>query len=174
MSRPASKPAWKEPGFWLVMAPLLLVLVVSIGTVSLAFRVADDRVPDSYFKQGRMINKHFGEEQNALQLGIAGVVRFDFAGAEVRAELQGENLPGEVQLTLSHPADATRDQTLVLHRVGEREFRADLPQAFTGRWYLVLSAVPATAQESTAQKNWRVTSEVDFHKSLTAHFAAHL
>jgi uncharacterized protein len=174
MSGSERKPAWREPGFWLVMAPLLLVLVVSIGTVSLAFRVADDRVQDDYFKQGRMINKDFDLEQNALDLAVEGTLQFDFSRAEVRAELDAQIQPGELHLTFSHPVDATRDKTLILHRIGEREFRADLPQVFEGHWYLVISVAPATAQENTVQKGWRVTADVDFHKSPTVHFAAHL
>jgi len=169
MNIPTKKPAWKETWFWLVMAPLLLVVVVSMGTVTLAFRVADDRVPDDYFKEGRMINKHFAQEQNALALDVSGQVEFDFAALQVRAELSARFLPGELHLTLSHPANAGRDTVLVLRRTGEREFRATLPQALEGRWYLVVSAA-----DSGAQKGWRVTTEVDFEKSHTASFAAHL
>lgn len=169
MNTPAKPPAWKETWFWLVMAPLLLVLVVSIGTVTLAFRVADDRVPDDYYKEGRMINKHFADEQNALALEVSGRVDFDFAAGLVRAELFAKFLPGELHLTISHPVTAGRDIHLVLKRTGEREYRADLPQALDGRWYLVVSAA-----ENAAQKGWRVTAEVDFQKSHSAAFAAHL
>lgn len=169
MKPPAKRPAWKETWFWLVMTPLLLVVVVSMGTVTLAFRVADDRVPDDYFKEGRMINKHFAEEQNALALNVSGHVDFDFAAGLVRAELTAKFLPGELHLTISHPVNADRDTSVVLKRTGEREYRADLPQALEGRWYLVVSAA-----ENAAQKGWRVTTEVDFQKSHSALFAAHL
>lgn len=169
MNNPIKRPAWKETWFWLVMAPLLLVLVVSIGTVTLAFRVADDRVPDDYYKEGRMINKHFADEQNALAQGVSGRVDFDFAAAVVRIELAAQFLPGELHLTISHPIDASRDTHLVLQRTGEREYRADLPQGLDGRWYLLVRAA-----ENAAQKGWRVTTEVDFQKSHSAAFAAHL
>jgi hypothetical protein len=169
MNVSAKIPAWKEPGFWLVMAPLILVVVVSMGTVSLAFRVADDRVQDDYFKEGRMINKRFAEEQNALALSVSGRLEFDFPARQVLAELTASALPGELRLTFSHPVDAGRDSTVILKRTGEREFRADLPQVLNGRWYLVVSAA-----ESTAHKGWRVSTEVDFQKNHTALFAAHM
>jgi hypothetical protein len=169
MKPSAKTPAWKETWFWLVMAPLLLVLVVSIGTVSLAFRVADDRVPDDYFREGRLLNKRFSEEQNALVQGVSGQLEFDFTRGQVQAQLTAEFIPGELQLTFSHPLDGSRDTTVILKRVGESSFRADLPGPLEGRWYLVVSAA-----DSGAHKGWRVTSEVDFQQTHQASFSAHL
>lgn len=169
MTASAQKPAWKESWFWFVMAPLLLVMVVSLGTVSLAFRVADDRVQDDYFKEGRMINKHFAEEQNALAQGVSGQLDFDFMARQVHLTLTAKTLPGELQLIFSHPVDEGRDTTLILRRTGERKFSAELPRIPDGRWYLVLSAA-----DGAAHKGWRVSTEVDFQKSHSVLFKAHL
>lgn len=152
----------------MVLGPLLVVMVVSLVMAGVAFRVADDRVMDDYYKEGRMINKRFAEEQNALDLGVKGTLRFDFATAEVLAELDAAVMPAELVLTFSHPSAAAQDLILILRRTGDRRYRADLPQLFEGRWYLIVSAVADT------DVTWRVTTEVDFEKNHTAHFAAHL
>jgi hypothetical protein len=171
MIKQASKtPAYKEPWFWAVMGPLLVVMVVTLSMVAVAVWVADDRVEDSYYKEGRMINKRFAEEEMAMAMGIRGTLEFDFATAEVFAVLEAQELPTELALTLSHPSAAARDVTLIMQRISGARYRADLPPVAEGRWYLIISN-NKTAEDVDA---WRVSTEVDLRQSHSAHFSAHL
>jgi len=167
--KPTTKtPAYKEPWFWAVMGPLLVVMVVTLSMVAVSVWVADDRVEDSYYKEGRMINKRFAEEEVALALGVQGTLEFDFTTAEVFAELEAKKHPAELALTFSHPSEANQDVSVVMQRVGERRYRADLPAISQGRWYLIIS------NNAEAADAWRVSTEVDLQRSHTAHFSAHL
>jgi hypothetical protein len=161
--------AYKEPWFWAVMGPLLVVIMVSLSMAGVAIWGADDRVTDDYFKEGRMINKHFAAEALAMSLAVRGSLEFDFTTAEVFAQVEAKKLPAELELTLSHPSAAAQDMTLVMQRVGEGRYRADLPTLNQGRWYLIIGNHQASADD-----RWQVSTEVDFRRSNSAQFSAHL
>lgn len=163
------KPAHKEPWFWMVLGPLLVVMVVSITMAFVAFRVADDRVKDDYYKEGRMINKRFAEEETAIALAVRGEVQFDFTTGEVWVDLQAKRLPSQLLLMFSHPSDAGKDETLTLRKISSNRYRGDLSRRFEGRWYLIVGT-----SESVEADNWRVTTELDFNSRHSAHFSAHL
>jgi len=161
-------PAYKEPWFWAVMGPLLVVIVVSVSMAVVAVRVADDRVEDDYYKEGRMINKRFAEEEAAIAMAVQGDLEFDFTTHEVFANLQSRKQPAELVLSFSHPSDSQQDLSLVLKRVGEGRYRADLPNLSEVRWYVIIG------NNGEGKDSWRVSTEVDFKRSHTAHFSAHL
>lgn len=160
-------PAHREPWFWMVLAPLIVVVTASFGFIYIAFVGADDRVHDDYYKQGRMINKQFAAETRALELQLEGSARFDFVAAEVLLTLKGAQLPAELRLQVSHPAQKRKDVALTLTRVGENTYRGVLPQTFSGHWYLILSA---GAEDSF----WRITAEANFEQSADISFIPHL
>lgn len=169
MNETKKTPAYKEPWFWAVMGPLLVVIVVSLSMAGVAIWVADDRVKDDYYKEGRMINKHFAEEELALSLAVQGSLEFDFTTAEVFAQLAAKTLPNELELTFSHPSAAAQDLTLVMQRIGEGRYRADLPTLAQGRWYLIIGN-----RSMSSADRWRVSTEVDFRRNHRAQFRAHL
>ena len=169
MNETAKTPAYKEPWFWAVMGPLLVVIVVSLSMAGVAIWGADDRVNDDYYKEGRMINKHFAEEERALSLAVRGSLEFDFTTAEVFAQMEAKRLPAELQLTFSHPSAAAQDLTVVMQRIGDGRYRADLPALSQGRWYLIIGNHSAATDD-----RWRVSTEVDFRRNHRAQFSAHL
>jgi hypothetical protein len=169
MNHVKKTPAYKEPWFWAVMGPLLVVIVVSLSMAGVAIWGADDRVKDDYFKEGRMINKHFAEEELALALAVRGSLEFDFTTAEVFAVLEAKKLPAELELTFSHPSSAEQDLVVVMQRVGEGRYRADLPTLTEGRWYLIIGN-----HHGAGDNRWRVSTEVDFRRDHSAQFSAHL
>lgn len=160
-------PAHREPWFWAVFAPLIVVIVFSFGFIYVAFVGADDRVSDDYYKQGRMINNLFEAEKRALALQQEGQAIFNFAADEVAFELQGQQTPAQLSLQISHPAQSHRDVELTLKRVGEQSYRGELPVDLEGRWYVVVSA-------GAEASRWRLKSEADFDRSATVDFVPHL
>lgn len=161
------QPAYREPWFWMVFGPLIVVVLFSCGFIYVAFVGADDRVFDDYYKQGRMINNRFAAETRARELGLGGVAQFDFSTGEVLVDLQGQQLPGELKLQISHPAEARQDAETTLTRTGEYSYRGSLPREFDGSWYLIFTA-------GAGESSWRITAEADFSQSATVPFAAHL
>lgn len=161
------QPAYREPWFWMVFGPLIVVVLFSCVFAYVAFSGADDRVIDDYYKEGRMINNRFAAETRARELGLGGVAEFDFSAGEVLVNLQGQQLPGELKLQISHPAEALQDTETTLTRTGENSYRGGLPSDFDGNWYLIFSA-------GAGESSWRITAEADFSQSSTVPFAAHL
>lgn len=167
MTMQPERPAYREPWFWMVFAPLIVVVMASFGFMYVAFVGADDRVYDDYYKQGRMINKQFAAETRAQALQLKGEAQFDFAAGEVLLTLEGKQVPGELQLQISHPAQRRKDAALTLTRIGESMYRGELPQTFSGHRYLILSA---GAEDSL----WRITAEANFDQSVVVDFVPHL
>lgn len=163
----AKRAAYKEPWFWVVFTPLIVVITVSLSFAVVAFMGADDRVYDDYYKHGRTINNRFESQKRAQALQLAATVQFDFDVSEVRLTLSGDQRPGELQLTLSHPAEARRDMAITLTRVAQDTYRGHLTQPFSGHWYLILSA-------GAGDDLWRITAEADFQRSTRVDFVPHL
>jgi uncharacterized protein len=160
-------PAYREPWFWFVLAPLIVVVILSFVFMYFAVMGADDRVADDYYKQGRLINHHFAAQQRAQDLQIQAEATFDTDTTEVLVTLTGKQMPGELNLHLSHPAEANRDAVVVLKRVADNSYRAELPQIFQGRWYLTLSA-------GADEQKWSISAEVNFAQSANVSFVPHL
>ncbi len=156
MLQAQSKVWYREPWFWLVMSPLLVVILASLTTVGIAVFYADDVVSDNYYREGRLLAQEFTSEEYAAKLGLAGVLEFDLISGEVFLQLN-QAAPAEVlNLLISHPAKAARDQRVELRRMLPQTFRADLAHGLEGRWYLRLTAA------NDAGELWRLHGEVDF------------
>lgn len=165
-----SKPAWRHPWFWLVMAPLMTSIVVGLGLLTVAISGSDDRVYDDYYEQGRLINNRFEKESQARKLGIAGEITFDIAAGHLTVRFDRPVDVAAMQLLISHPAVAAQDRTLLLQKVDDRHFRLDLPMAaYTDRHYLILTGL------DRAQRGlWRISGEIDFSTTQAMRFDAGL
>ncbi len=156
-----ARPSRKEPWFWFVMTPLLLSVLTSIPFVYLAYHGADERVIDDYYTEGKTINHRFAADGLAKQLGVVANLRFDTTTGEVLCELSGLKVyPAELNLELSHPFQSAKDQRLILKRVNNSRYRADVPQQLQGRWYIALQA---TAPDSP--DTWRLLGGIDLRQN---------
>ncbi|TQV84748.1 FixH family protein [Exilibacterium tricleocarpae] len=156
-------PWYKEFWAWFILTPLIVVIISCSIMVSLAFRHKDDVVMDNYYKEGRMINQRFEQDQRAAELGLEGTLRFDFSLGEVHLALQAHDdgvLPEDLLLLLDHPAIAGRDKTLRLQSLAPGRYRAELTRSLAHRWYVYVMPVAERAQRSQAQ--WRLLGELDF------------
>ncbi len=157
MKKDASfRPAYREPWFWFVMAPLILSVLVSSVVVTLAFRGADDRVYGDYYKQGRMINYRFAAESSAVEQNVVAELEFDSGGRELRLQFSGKQAPDWIEVFVSHPAEADLDRTFTLRPRGEGRYMAHLTEPLQGRRYLVL-----TARVGDNQVLWRINTEAN-------------
>lgn len=160
--------AFREPWFWVVFAPLFLVVCVSAVLLSFAIVGADDRVYDDYYKQGRMINYRFEEEQNAIALSLRGEVSLSDGNTRLTVELAGRADPDTLTIDLSHPAKAQLDHSLVAERKAPGRYDTVLPDALEGRWYLLVSA-----EETDESVPWRISTEIDTQTATRFKFHAH-
>lgn len=149
-----TKPAYKEPWFWAVFSPLILVVIVCSFLVSFAFIGADDRVYDDYYKQGRMINNRFEAEGLAVAMGLKAELLFDQQSMELIVKTNLEEPPQTLSIQILHPSDAEKDTVLDLQHFARGQYRTDLAAPMSGRWYLILSSI--------GDAPWKLSSEIDF------------
>ena len=157
----ASRPWQKEPWFWFVMAPLIVVVLVSSVTVTLAVKFADDTVIDNYYKEGRMINQSLEQDKRALQWGLTADMSWRAESDELVVALHSDTIPMPASLSvwLDHPFDERQDIFLVLERRDDSHFSAPLVAQDT-KWYVTLAPEQAEAERSAAP--WRLRTEVNF------------
>lgn len=161
-------PAYKEPWFWAVLGPLLLVIAVCSVFVTLAFVGADDRVYDDYYKQGRMINNQFASEEVAVGLGVEGELKVDVRNGEIWVNLDRGADTDALILAFSHPSQSSLDFKATLVEFQPGQFRGALKTKLEGRWYVIL-----TSAKSSRQAVWRVSTELDLSHTNTITFRAH-
>ncbi|WP_049721399.1 FixH family protein [Gilvimarinus polysaccharolyticus] len=161
-------PWYREPWLWFILSPLIVVVLVSSVTVTLALKYADDTVIDNYYKEGRMINQSLGQDQRARQWGLSADVNWQAAAQQLTVSLDSGQIPmpASLSLWLDHPFDETQDVFLVLERHGENQFSATLA-SLDSIWYVTLTPEQDRAERSAAP--WRLRTEVNFiqHPNVT-------
>ncbi|WP_239692649.1 FixH family protein [Microbulbifer mangrovi] len=165
MSHKADKqtpaPWYREPWFWMVMAPLILVVVVSFTMVSIAVRHGDDVVSDTYYKDSRMYHFSAEQDQRARELNLAGMLLFSPEDKTVALDLRGQvDFPEKLLLTLSHPVEADLDTHIVLEQISIGRYRGKVDAPLQHRWYL--QVMPELDPEQFRDAQWRLKGEINF------------
>lgn len=163
-----SGPAYRQPWFWFVMTPLIVVVCVSLSFVTVSLFHADDRVVDNYYQQGRTINQSFDQEARARELGLVANLRFDQQTGEVLLRLdaapaRSEPLPERLLLMIGHPVNAELDQQVALVRVREGVYRGDLSRGLSHRRYLTL--LPELQSDDLRAAEWLLRGEIQFEST---------
>jgi len=143
------------------MAPLILVVVVSLTMVSIAVRYGDDVVSDTYYKDSRMYHYSAEQDERARELGLAGVLLFSPEDKTVSLDLRGQiEYPEKLLLTLSHPVEADLDEHVVLEQVSIGRYRGAVQAPLQHRWYLLV--MPELDPEQFRDAQWRLKGEINF------------
>jgi hypothetical protein len=143
----ASKPWYREPWPWLLMAGPAAVVLAGIATTVLAVTSFDGLVADDYYKQGLGINRVIARYEKARALGLAATVQFNPERTRVRVVLPPESKPAAVKLALVHPTRPDSDQSVRLAYSGDGIYEGAIhpPRALAmqlrledgeGRWRL--------------------------------------
>ncbi|ODS24224.1 hypothetical protein AB835_04940 [Candidatus Endobugula sertula] len=133
---------------WFVLIPLVVVVIVSFYTISLAVIGADDRVVDNYYKEGRLINVRLDEDIKAAALNMVADIHFDQSLAELVIQLHNntQTFPDELILELSHVAEQALDHRIVLRHIAKGRYQAELDKILEHRWYLRLKSVTSNEE----------------------------
>ena len=132
-----SKPWYREPWPWIIMLAPAAAVLAGMLMLWLAIDSYDGLVSDDYYKQGLAINQVLRREERASQLGYRAHASLSDDGARLRVLLHGApgtSLPTALNLRLSHPTRAGRDQTAVLYASVPGHYEASLIPPETGRW----------------------------------------
>lgn len=163
-STDCNQPWYRQFWAWFILSPLIVVVIVSSITITLAVRNADDRVLDNYYQEGRMINMRMDQDLLASELQAKANIYFDTQVGELTLTLALKNseYPKQLILEMSHPAKAVKDHQLILMRLAKNQYIAELPVAdYQFRWYLRLLPI----MEERDQVTWRLRGEIDFSDS---------
>lgn len=166
-----SKPWYREFWAWFILAPLIVVFIVSSITITLAVRGADDRVVDHYYKEGRMINMRLDEDISAHHLSAKAALQFNLPAKTIHLFLSIDSkLPATLRLELSHPAEAALDSEIGLTRVaGSTEYRGVLPEPMlNSRWYLKLLPIyDDKPRHDDKPRSWRLRGEINLSQGTS-------
>lgn len=120
-----SKPWYKIPYFWLMVAIPASSIVLGGALVATAWLNADDVVADDWYKQGRTINRSLEDEEIARRFGLAVNLSLN---EKTTAELSATTAipwPDTLTLALRHPAFAKRDVVAELQHEGNGLYSAE-------------------------------------------------
>ena len=109
-----SGPAYKQPWFWLIMAPLMTTIVVGTSMLVYSIFAYDGRTIDQYTKDGFNVTQSFKREQKAQSLQIKGnaTINNDVLTLDLTGVL--ENKPTALSLTIYSPATKIQDVKIEL------------------------------------------------------------
>jgi hypothetical protein len=110
----ASRPWYREPWPWLLMAGPAAVVLAGIATTVLAVTSFDGLVADDYYKQGLGINRMLARDERARTLGLTADVLFTADRTRVRVVLPPGDRPHAIRLALVHPTRPHLDHAVSL------------------------------------------------------------
>jgi hypothetical protein len=131
-------PWYRQPWPWILMSGPAAVVVAGTWTAFIAARSSDGLVTEDYYRQGMTINRVLARQRHASELGIGA--RLVFEGARtVRVILAGSPPPSaNLRLSMTHPADASQDESIVLVPAAQDEYLGALRAAPRGVSRIVL------------------------------------
>ena len=132
---PNSRPWYREPWPWLLMAAPAAAIVMGIVMVVLAGRSNDGLVADDYYKRGLTINQTLDRVERARSLGIAADAAFNADRTQVRVRVLGTAEP-KLTLRFMHPTRAGLDQAVELTRSGGEMYDGRMSAPALGHWHL--------------------------------------
>jgi len=154
---------YREFWAWFILSPLIVVVIVSSFTVTVAVKGADDRVIENYYKEGRMINASFAEDTRAADLGVRLNIEFDPQLQEVIIDVNESSglLPERLVLEMLHPSEFDFDRKYTLTAIAANRYQGELQaEPLLNKRYLRVSA----EFDDAKVQSWRVRGEVNFAK----------
>ncbi len=148
-----SRPAYRNPWFWLVAGLPLSAVIASLASVYLAVHNADAPVVAHAYQEGEDIDHDIDRQNQAKKLGLSADITLDPSTTHMLIVLHAKHELNDegISLILSHPEVPALDVHPVLLSSGEHRFEAQLPAHIYGRRYFELST-----------PKWRLVKEISF------------
>lgn len=113
----SSKPWYKEPWPWLLMAGPAIVVVAGLTTYYIANTHGDTLVSDDYYKEGKNIELQLGRDQEAVNRHIRAQILVSPGSDQAKVFISGKFNPQEtIKLLWLHPTQKQWDQAVTLKR----------------------------------------------------------
>lgn len=145
-------PWYRQPWFWFLTIFPLASMVWGVTTLVVSTNLDNSMVTDDYSKQGRGINMSIARDEKAAELGLAGTLVLDDRSATLNLDTaEGAADYQYLVLNLYHPTLSDQDRTVQFNRVAAGEYRGQLLEKVSGRWYYDLQG---------PDNDWRVKGQV--------------
>lgn len=154
-SNKSSTPAYKEPWFWFLMAPLFGVFIMGFTMLYLSISTNDGVIVDNFYKDGLAINAREEQDSYARELHLTAQLRLDQTLANIQVKGELTELPDSIWLHIIYPTKESRDIKVPLQRSGDI-FTGALPEVISGRYQVMISP----RHKSNAM--WRLHAESTF------------
>ena len=162
LSAEPSRPWYKEPWPWIIMAFPFTSMVLGAMMFTLAMNTNNSLVVDDYYKQGKGINRRIARDRMAVELGVEASITKTSTGIELTISTSNKENPevqpiiyaGEFVLRWTHITHSERDGEATLRPVGPGRYSSVIPHALLpseGRYRLHLQP---------AGDVWRLVSPV--------------
>ncbi len=130
-----SRPWYREPWPWILMAGPAIVVVAGISTAVIAFTTSDGLVADDYYKQGLAIDRVLARDEKARALGLGATVQFNESRDRVRVIITAGEPPAQVpRLKLVNATRAGLDRTVELRVVAPGVYEGAVRMPREGVW----------------------------------------
>ncbi|MGD8999496.1 MAG: FixH family protein [Granulosicoccaceae bacterium] len=142
MELSASKPWYRVPFVWMLIAIPMSAVVGGIITIILAVKTDDGLVKDDYYTYGKQINRVLARDHAATAIGLHSAIRFDIEANTATVNLTSRHnaaLPEHVNMELLHATRAGYDRILTLQRTPAGNYFGLLPELAEGHWLVQLS-----------------------------------
>lgn len=162
-----SKPWYREPWPWILMAGPAAVVVAGFVTGWLAFATDDGLVEDDYYKKGLAINQTIARDQMAEALQLRAQLMVGNDATQLRVMLQKADagvLPPILRLKILHPARSDLDRVVMLEQSASGYYEGQIRALEPTRWRLVL--------EDT-ESHWRLTGKLHLPRESVVTMQAH-
>lgn len=165
MVREDTKPWYRQFWPWFIIALPAASVVAGLTTVWISMQTTDSLVVQSDDGMQIVAERRINAEQLATDLNLAAMIDINpETGAVLAAMRSGglESAPATLELELSHPAFAERDQFITLHRAppdaaGNPVWSGHFVNIPEGRWYVTLKS----------NDDWRLSGEWQGESRMT-------
>jgi hypothetical protein len=142
-TRTDTRPWYREPWPWLLMAGPAVVVVAGFVTLYLAWSTDDGVIAEDYYKQGLLINKQLTRVARAEALGLGAVARIAPDGA-IRVTLSGSGgavaMPATLRVRFVHPTRAGHDRNAVLTQEADGSYAGWIEPLPFAHWHVTVEA----------------------------------
>ncbi|MBZ0106469.1 MAG: FixH family protein [Sulfuricella denitrificans] len=159
----SSKPWYREPWPWILMAGPAVVVVAGFVTAWLAVSTEDGMVEDDYYKKGLAINQTLARDQMARSLQLKAQLMLGSDATQLRVMLQkgsgDEVLPPILRLKILHPTRSDMDRVVMLKKSDSGYYEGQLKALEPTRWRLILE---------DADSHWRLSGKLHMPRESVA------
>lgn len=138
---PVTRPWYKEPMVWLVIAIPLSSVIYGSFFLIVSITTFDGMVVDDYYKVGKQINREFKRDRAALAHGLSAQVLVENKTVTVTTVSNHDYLvPLVLEISFIYSTRADIDKEIFVEQVTPGIYKGSLPELETGRWNIQVAS----------------------------------